>query len=350
MTITDDIKKEITLPEKIYAVEGMELNIYLSNLFLPRPDLFCIDVVSEQGVLMDKYWRYIPGKETETEVTVAGIDYDANILNGKSCKVLSCNKSDMPQKKIKCLFIGDSLTQQGTYTQQFLNLCTATGLDMELIGTRGYKYNRQGMKDNVHEGYGGWSLRTHFEDQTSPFVFDGKFDFERYMVSNGFDKPDFVFFFLGPNDIIRVMDDAQMIELAEYNCATYDKIIDNIHRYDKDIHIGICTMLPPSSSQDAFGCSYGPRFKRYRYIRNVHYYNLYMLHAFDGGKYDNVGIVPLHVMFDAENNVSYDYRKPNARSKEFLHVQNNAVHPIDDGYALVADGFYFYVRNMLSQK
>ena len=49
------------------------------------------------------------------------------------------------------------------------------------------------MKDNVHEGYGGWSLRTHFEDQTSPFVFDGKFDFERYIVSNGFDKPVFVF-------------------------------------------------------------------------------------------------------------------------------------------------------------
>lgn len=347
MSITDDIKKEILLPEKVYAVEGTELNIYLQNLCLPDPELYCMDLTSDKGVLMEKYWRYVPGQESETPAAVSRIDYDCNVLNTKTFKVLSCKKADKPQKKIKCLFIGDSLTQALTYTQQFLNLCTGAGLDLELIGTHGYRHST-GLRDNVHEGYGGWSLKSHYEGETSPFVFDGQFDFEKYMKVNGFDKVDFIFFFLGPNDIVYMMDDAQMIEKAEYNCEAYKKVIENIHRYDKDIHIGIATMLPPSSSQDAFGCSYGTRFKRYRYIRNTHYYNLYMLNEFDGGKVENVGIVPLHVMFDTENNVSYDQRKPNCRSKESVRLQNNAVHPIEDGYAQVADGFYFYIRNMLA--
>ncbi|HBN85691.1 MAG TPA: hypothetical protein DDZ89_17815 [Clostridiales bacterium] len=347
--LTEDIKKEILLPEFVYAVEGMELNIYLHNLCLPSPDLYCMDVASDRGVLMEKYWQYVPGQEREALATVSQIGYDANILNSKVCKVLSCRKADKPQKKIKCLFIGDSLTHASTYTQQFLNICTQTGLDVELIGTRGFKYNYPGLRDNVHEGYGGWSLKSHYENGTSPFVFDGQFNFEKYMTTNGFDQVDFVFFFLGPNDIVFMQDDDQMVEKAEYNCETYRKIIENIHRYDKGIHIGITTMLPPSSSQDAFGCSYGSKYQRYRYIRNTHYYNLYMLNTFDRKQVDNVGVVPLHVMFDTENNVSHDQRKPNCRSKESIRIQNNAVHPIDDGYAQVADGFYFYIRNMLSQ-
>jgi len=344
-----DIKSRILLPEKIYALEGMELNIYFENLCLPSPDMYVMDVNSEKGIHMEKYWRYTAVSEEETPVTFSRLDYDCNVLNSKSCKVISCGKNNKPKNNIKCLFIGDSLTYNMAYTQMILNLANSDSVNIELVGTHGYKHKNTALKSNMHEGYGGWALKTHYENQESPFVFNGQFDFQKYMEHNGFDKVDFVFFFLGPNDIVRMQNDEEINDLCEYNCKTYDKIIKNIHAFDNGIHIGIATMLPPSKSQDSFGFSYGCRFKRHRYIRNTHVYNMHMIEAFDN-KIDNVGIVPLHVMFDTENNVSWDERKPNARAKSTVRLQNNAVHPSDEGYAQIADGFYFYIRNMSAVK
>lgn len=136
----------------------------------------------------------------------------------------------------RILFIGDSKTDAGVYTQCLLDLFASDSMSIQLLGTRG-------TDDNRHEGRSGWSAKNYVLNdayrgviEDSPFYnpTTQSFDFSYYMGRNGYDGVDFVFINLGTND---ADDSANFI-------SYYNTMIDGIRSYNPNVIIGIWVPAP----------------------------------------------------------------------------------------------------------
>lgn len=136
----------------------------------------------------------------------------------------------------RILFIGDSKTDAGVYTQCLMDMFADDSMSIQLLGTRG-------TADNRHEGRSGWSARNYVLNdayrgviEDSPFYnpTTHAFDFGYYMDRNGYDGVDFVFINLGTND---ADDSANFI-------SYYNTMIDGIRSYNPNVIIGIWVPAP----------------------------------------------------------------------------------------------------------
>lgn len=150
----------LVLPKVIYAVPGVETNIYFDNVVLVvNPANYIFDVTCDRGFQYDDRWTYTPDAE---DIGHHPIKIEVrNEANAVIARARSTVRVARPQaggdRTFTFLAIGDSHLQKDVYMHQILDLSKVDShFKVTLIGSRG-KGNKPPSDDLRHEGYNGWT-------------------------------------------------------------------------------------------------------------------------------------------------------------------------------------------------
>ena len=340
---------ELLLPPVIPAVVGREVAVYFDNLIAGNASRYDFDVETPVGLHRNDGWVWLPDQAGDYPLTVEVYAEEGTRLARASTVVrvkpaeaeadASAASISVPLLRA-ALFIGDSTTAAGHYTAELLRLFSLNpSKRLVLIGTKG-------AKPNVHEGRGGWRVDQFAEHEESPFVFDGRFDFSRYMKENGLAPNDgwpaltHVGIHLGINDIFHA-EDERFEQILTERMSMLESMIAGIRAYDGRIRIGMMTVIPPSRNQDSFAASYGSLQSRRRYKRKWAKWNRELLLRFV--ERSDVEIVPTHVVLDSTHNMPVASSPVNACNAATIVRQNDGVHPAVGGYQQMADMLYAWL-------
>ena len=321
------------VPATVYALVGEESRIYFNEIFATTKEgFFEISVTGATYPEITYTSDYISMNFTSAKsctIEISFNDYNRVVIGTKTITVTAiATLSTIPAKKY--MFLGDSLTNEGTLPSTFKTLM---GNSATLYGTRTSK----GVN---HEGRPGWGI-SHYCDSasyggiTNPFYNPSTqgFDFSYYMTNNpSFADVDVVNIFLGRNNGYGV----------SYIDRLFDEIIASIKSYNSNIIVTI--MWAYNTATDNSGAG---RYLQntYRITYNGKVYNAAMLsETFSNGLY----LVPENLNFDNY----YDYAKeevnatPYTTQKRVVFTDN--VHPQESGYVSWAHTLFTYMQNILS--
>ncbi len=365
----------LLLPEVIYAVPGVETNLYYDNLItVINSKNYSFRVRCAKGRMDEARWRFTPEAgdvgEYPLELSVSGPDGVA--AEGRTRIVVSPADAGR-DRAVRVLMIGASQTAASVYPRRVLELMRESGVaDFRLLGTNGPGYRPDPKGEVAHEGWGGWGWGTFFtrygreesarndglhpvrqREANSRFLFpgpDGKieFDFARYCekYADG-QKPDFVTILLGINDVFFGTDET-MPEIMKNKVFAYlEPMVAAIRRAAPDCVIGIALLPPPAASQDAFGANYGCQQTRYQVRKNLDCFNRAVTAKCRELRID---VIPLPPNLDTVNGFPTVSEAANANCPETVIRQSNAFHPAEPGYRQFADVFYAWLKYRLNRK
>lgn len=325
---------DLLLPPVVPAVVGHELNLYFDNLIGGEASRYDFDIRGTIGRHRNDRWTCVPEQAGDYPLAVEVYSEEGERLAGAET-IIRVKPAETAGHGRRVIFVGDSTTAAGIYTAELLRLFAADSSGVTLLGTKG-------SGRNAHEGRGGWKVIDYYEKEESPFLFDGKFDFARYMNEHGYEGVDDVCFHLGINDVFHASEDNGMGELLGRAMPMLEAIIADIWRFDAKVRIGIMLAIPPSRTQDSFGKSYGVLQSRRRYKRKWFLWNRELLRRFSGR--DGIEIIPLHANIDTARNMPSELTAGNARSGRMELSQSNGVHPAPEGYKQMGDLLYYWLK------
>lgn len=334
------IKPVINLPPTIQAVVGKEVNIYFANIIENYKD-YNIEVAGSVGKHQAERWTAVPLSETTTPIVISLYDKSGVLVTSASTSLVVKAATVGNAVNKKCLFIGDSTTAAGKYTQELLNLFNADVMDVTLLGTLG-------VAPNLHEGRSGWTTDMYcntasFGAVVNPFYNNG-FDFAYYMASNP-TIPDVVAIHLGINDIFNDTTDVANDTTIANVLARFDTMVNSIKAYSAGVKVALMITIPPSISQDAFGDDYANNQSLWRYRRNYFRFVKALIAKYKGLESSGIYLVPINVNLDTVNNMQSEEVAVNSRNPKVVTRQNNGVHPADNGYYQMADSLYYWLKS-----
>lgn len=354
----------LQLPPVIYAVPGVESNIYFDNVVLtPNPASFIFDVKCAKGKNFEKRWSFIPeDNDVGTfPLELKVLSTSGVIAHGKT-KVIVSPKDAGKGKAFSMLHLGDSLSHAGVFPQKFRLMLKRNGNpDADHIGL--LREPNNGLR---HEGYSGWRWDTFLNKKkptplrkgqrrghhynASPFWINGRFSIKEYLKRENKGKaPDFIFFQLGVNDVFSATDE-DLDQRIEKILANADKLISAFRKEAPNAIIGIGLVTPGAASQDAFGNCYNCGQTRWQYKKNQHTLNAAMLKKYHNGPDKKIFIIPVNVNLDCENNFSFREEAVNSGNKKKIRRMNNGVHPNPAGYCQMGESYYCFIRYILNGK
>jgi lysophospholipase L1-like esterase len=358
----------LRLPETIYAVPGVETNVYFDNVVLVlNPANYAFDVTCEKGLQQAERWTFTPSdKEVGTWPFSLEVRDETNRIIASAKSVLKVSPPDAGEAKpVSVLLIGDSLTHASVYPQQLLDLCAKPhNPKLTLVGTH---VPRKESPENRHEGYGGWTARRFAKlyvkpapardtpGRNSPFLYEDasgkpKLDFASYCRdANAGNPPDFVVIFLGCNDTFGATDET--IESTIDDMFTHmDALIAMIRAVSDRTDIGLLPPVPPAATQDSFGANYRSGQTRWQYKRNQHRVVERMLERYAPRAGDRIWIVPGWPNLDCLHNYPQTVAPWNAQTESAGSRINNSVHPAAEGYRQIGDSIYVWLKARLAGK
>ena len=316
---------EVTLPPKVYAVVGQDLNVYFKNIVDKKDTLLDFDVTSSLGKQMADRWTSTPTAQGTNILSVA-VYQDSNPIGSGNTSVVT---SDITTKDLSVLYFGDSTVNAGGLTKRLLDLYSAETSNLTLLGTRGLNSN------NRYEGRGGWTAASYrgggaYEGAVNPFYNPAKtdFDFAYYMSNQGYATPDHFIIQLGINDTFGLTSDSTLNAKIDTILNDFDFIIGDVKAYSSSIKIGVTVTIPPNASQDAFGNAYGNGQTQWRYKRNNAIWVKRLIEHFNGKESQGIYLVPMQHNIDTTTNIA------------------DGVHPTQDGYDQIGDSVYAYLKNI----
>lgn len=329
----------IRLPSTVYALQGQEINIYFDNIINGRDTDYSFDVMCSCGAQYGDFYRLVPDAASQQPITI-NIMRGGHIVGSVSSAILASGSDAGSGVNRKILIIGDSTTANGIAVTKLNQNFDTDVMDITCVGTRG-------DAPNCHEGRSGWTIHKFYTDAESPFVFDGAFDFTRYMQTNGFSDLDYVFINLGINDVFTLQDDDAVYKAIDTMLPVYQAMINSVHSYDSDIVIGVCLPIPPAYDQDAFGKQYACSYNRERYKRNNFLLCDALIDEFDHSKSEKVYLVPINVNLDTRYNMGLEDEAVNARNTMTRKstIANGGVHPAESGYWQIADVYWYFLKS-----
>ncbi|MEI8018496.1 MAG: SGNH/GDSL hydrolase family protein [Schlesneria sp.] len=354
----------MALPPEVFALAGVESNIYFDNIVLAlNPANYVFDITCPKGKQQAERWTWTP---TEADVGDVLLQFEVRddlnriVSRGRTTIKVSATKSDK-NKSLSLLLVGDSLTHASIYSQHLLDLAGRPGQRaLTLIGSHGVEPT---LGLNRHEGYGGWTAHrfaTHFTvtarlgdyaKRGSPFLYkqaDGtvKLDFQHYCQDlNEGRFPDAVTIFLGPNDIFSYQDETIEAGIQEM-LGHYDKLIEMVKTASPITRIGVMLPVPPAASQDAFGNNYASGQTRWQYKRNQHFLVSAMIKRYGSRQSESIHLIPTHVNLDTVHNYPTETVLPNAHAELKVVRQSNGVHPAATGYRQIGDTVYAWLASL----
>ena len=361
----------LALAKVIYAVAGVETNIYFDNVILTTNSAnYAFDVRCEKGFLFQDRWSYTPGAEEQGAfpLWLEVRDESNGIVARAQATILVVRGSAAAEVPATLLAVGDSLTEASVYTQRLLDLSDGpNGPVLRLIGSRG-PGNSPGHGANRHEGYSGWTAaafatyagplsRSGFfkgEQTGSPFVYieNGakRLDFGKYSAQFNLGKaPDFVTFALGSNDIAYGSDD-DIDAIIDQMLAHLDELVRMVHAYSGATRIGLLLTIPPCSSQDGFWNYKGTqREVRWQFRRNQHRLIERMMEHYGGREQEKLYLVPTYLDLDAAHNFVTRSLPWNAQNSVENPRVIDGIHPAAAGYRQMGDMIYAWLKMCMAE-
>ncbi|MBN2640040.1 MAG: hypothetical protein JXR78_00160, partial [Victivallales bacterium] len=349
-----------TMSRDVYAVPGIECNVYFANLILtPNSSNYLFEVDCVKGRHDQERWRYVP------EDGDAG-DYPLSIkvLNEKNIVVASGEailhvipRNAGHGERVNLLIIGDSLTDHNVYPQTIYdNLQVQENPAVTFLGTN-WMFGRKPDKV-AHEGYGGWtwgSFLNRWDENPSGPAYRSKskflrkengkliLDFQYYCDTflKG-KKPDIITVMLGTNEMFGAKDNAldsaidRMFNNADILIAEFLKVVPNAI-------IGIALTPPPAATQDAFGSNYQCKISRWQFRRRQFRLIERQIKKY-ASQYPKVSLIPVFSGLDCVHNFPVVTEAVNARNPQLILRQSNGVHPSKEGYRQIGDIFYCWLK------
>lgn len=281
-----------------YAVEGFNFKLNFESLVKVNPILFNWDVSTNYGSHNNFSYEVLPKNDGDIDINISiRSPFSESIIDNNSYKI---NVSNGVTSNIDVMFVGDSTTNHGFYTNELINITDK----VTLIGTRG-----QGL--NKHEGRSGWTVSKYINDEESPFVFDGVLDVTRYLSETA-NYSDLVIFNLGINDIFSSKSETDYINRESV-------FINGLKEFQRQfesngIEFAVAITIQ-ANDQTSFGVDYGARYKKWLYDSNLHRLNQAVIDNFDN-------VIALNVS-----------------------EWKDSVHPTEAGYKDIAHSFYYYLAN-----
>lgn len=317
--------RRLALPSTIYCFANQPVSIYFRNVMDYHPGDVYMMVASHtanDGKLYSDHWEYTPTAEGNRRVELKVYDHDYTMKNGELVNLTI--KSTSVKSSLTALVIGDSTVNAGKETQKMLDLATADGYSLTLLGTRGTEVNK-------HEGRPGWTADHYtkssaYSGLSNPFYNSATsaFDFAYYMAQQGYSGVDCVFLQLGINDMFSAQSDDEMTIALNAYLSNMETIINSIHAYDANIKVVVNLIIPCTADQDAFTGIYNIQTTSWRCKKNTYEANLALLDRYDG--VSNVYLSPYNAALDTVNNM------------------DGGVHPVDNGYVQLGTQMYSYMR------
>ena len=365
------LQKNFFLPEHLYAVPGIECNIYFRNIFLAVNHAnYSFDVTCKFGRHDLKRWRYTPKAED------AGKSFPLTIEVSNGREIVASGKTTVhvapadagKGREVVILIVGDSLTNATIYPTRIHKLCQgANNPKLVMLGTHRGSARPPLPGGVAHEGYGGWkweSFLTRWKEidpATKPraiTVFyskskfltlkDGKpvFSLAAYLKKNNFKTPDVITFQLGVNDVFGATD-ANRDKMIAQILDNADQLIANFRKEAPNALIGV-GFVTPGANQDAFGHNYKCGQTAWGYYVNHFRLNQAMAKRFAGR--NKLVMIPGNVNLDTENNFPTVKEAVNAQNPAVTVRQSNGVHPAVSGYNQMGDVYYAWLKYQLAEK
>jgi len=339
---------QLTLPEEIYAVEGIETGLFFSNMMrVGNLAEYQIHVKSDLGKVQDDRWLFTPTKKDigEHPLMICVKDFNGKMLGCETTKLIVTAANAGEGKKIRLLIVGDSLTNATLYPNEIARLLSLPGNPTwEMLGTH---KTRNAAKGVIHEGYGGWTWKrfnTYYaEDEsgkrkngTSPFVYpakDGKAELNlpKYFDEHcGGHRPDFITVMLGINDCFHAPYDNQAAIDAKINgmLKEADILIAAFRKAAPNAAIGICLTTPANSRNAAFDNNYKGKYTRDGWKKIQHQLVQQQLKHFGNASDSKVSIIPTELYLDTTNGFPPE----------------NGVHPNKQGYQQIGSTIYAWIK------
>ena len=348
---------QLTLPPIIYAVPGVEMNIYFDNIVLVKEtDAYQFHVTCDVGKTESKRWVLTP---TAGQVGKHALSIEVKAADGaplaKTTSILHVvARKAGSHSNLNLLIIGDSLTHQTQYPNEIARLLSKpNNPQWQMLGTHSPTNASAGV---AHEGYGGWSWQrfaSHFEPnpdgtyrkRSSPFVYKNEkgnpqLDVRRYFKEEcGGQRPDVIVIMLGINDCFssNPNDPAAINTRVDAMFVHATRLLNALQEAAPDVEIGICLTTPPNSRQQAFQANYQDRYSRWGWKRIQHHLIQRQISRFndrtDPAK-QWLFIIPTQLNLD-----------PVAG-----YPANNGVHPNTSGYKQIGVSIYAWLKSRMEQK
>ena len=365
---TEAGKVRLLLPPVIYAVPGIEANVYFDNIVLVlNRSRYAFDVDAPKGNQLAERWTFTPTDKDigEFPIEIAVRDEQNQTVARARTIVRVVPRDRDGGHPTTLLLVGASWTEYSIYPQKLLDLNGADPhLHLKLIGSRGVK-DAPATGELRHEGYSGWTAEAfivltgplsrtgvHKRPGTgSPFIYDDgpdhkpHLDFGRYCDQfNGGRGPDAITIHLIANDVFTANDetiDARVKKMIGF----YDQLIDAFHKVRPATRVGVILSAPASRSQDGFRNYIGAgRQTRWQYTRNLHTALEQMTAHYAGRENEQIYLIPSYVNLDCEHNFPTWFAPANARASEKITRVYNGTHPSEAGYAQIADSIYCWLK------
>lgn len=348
--IADDII--LNIPEKVYATQGIEYNIYFENI-CENWSKYLWDVNCTKGMQLERGYRITPvaadAGEYPITIKVTRID-DPSIYKEVTSTLIISAESAGTGETVSVIVLGDSTTDYGVAVTKLHSDIDGTGMTLETLGTRG-------TSPNNHEGRSGWSFQYYCtkasdaSDQSivNPFYnpTTNTFDASYYFSNSGISTPDWFIINLGINDVFGASNDTEAETAINTALGYADEMIESILSATQDTKIGLCLTIPPNHSQDAFGKGYKCGQTRNRYKRNNTLLVNRIMFEYGDRESERIYLVPINTALDTVYNMTLETIPVNARNTDITYqspVGNAGVHPNAFGLWQVADVYAALIK------
>ena len=253
----------ISLVNTVHIKADSTFKVYYRNIISRKDTMLWIGYHNSLTTrYYDEYFTVSASAEGEYDLPWKVYDMAGNLLESGTLKVIVTAK--VPTDTTTAMVIGDSTVNDGTMTAKVVDLYTADGATLTLLGTRG---------GGTHEGRGGWTAKMYCTVASSdgienPFYNNG-FDFSYYMTNQNFSGVQAVVIQLGINDIFAFKD---------YSWAAYDsapvldylnQMVTSILAYNPSIKVIINLPITPNSNGTSFTETYGTTQLYWFYNQNI---------------------------------------------------------------------------------
>ena len=344
----------LTLPAEMYAVVGVEMNVYFDNVVLTQtPEVFRFEVKCDVGQTDARRWRLTPTIQDvgNHQLVVSVRDAGGKQLAQRSTRLVIVPADAGADRKVKLLIVGDSLTHATAYPNEVARLLSRDGNPKwQMLGTHRPTRAAEGV---AHEGYGGWTwvrFVTKYEPEpdgthrkrSSPFVFLGKDGKPELNVARYFDehfdgqRPDVVFFLLGINDCFGAdPDDPASIDARiDTMLKSATTLLAEFRKAAPDTDLAICITTPPNARESGFEANYKGRYHRWGWKRIQHRLVERLLSDYEPRSDDaeqamkHIFVVPTQLNIDPVDG----------------YPENNGVHPNGVGYQQIGASIYSWLK------
>jgi lysophospholipase L1-like esterase len=318
--------RQFVVPPHIPCVIGKIEPIYLDNV-LKYGDFYSAEkyVVRNKAGLIEGAYNYEPSTIKETLVLEY---YNADVVEKQTeltVKPVPVNAGSGLTKK--CIFIGESTTDNPNFIPELKTLFDSDVMNVELMGTRG-------VAPANHEGYSGWSSNDFFtsgdKGLTNAFFNGTTFNFSYYMIQQGYTGVDYVFINLGIND------SAEGIPVST-TITNYNAMLTSIKAYDSNIKVFFGLSTLPAKWKNSYYYAKPLKDTIQTLIESL-------INTYGNRENEGIYLTPLYVSVDPYWDMQYTEQPLSARNSKTVIVGTDSVHPSVSGYWKMASTTYNMIK------